>query len=244
MGDLTTPHDIAKEFLNDTNSTPRRLGHNKLQDTIDQLEIQLKKQELAHTEQEMKLGLYKKTIASLQAQIADQSSIIAELKSAPALIEPTATTNDNYDILLEDSLQKCSLLEQENQKYKQALATQEQQHNTSSQMVSDELQRLKTAFDNQTREFNECKEKFQLLSQELTQAQNVANASATERDTLRHELAISNQKYLEQTQELQESHNELQKQLVQAREIIIEPVPQISGHARRKVPRGEPKKRR
>ena len=68
-------------FLNKINSTSKNLGHNKLQLRIEELENKIEGRNIIEKEQEMKLNLFKKTIATLQAQLQDKSAHISRIES-------------------------------------------------------------------------------------------------------------------------------------------------------------------
>jgi len=90
------------EFLSKINSTSKNLGHNKLQLKIDDLESKIEKDKIVEKEQEMKLHLFKKTIATLQSQLQDKAAYISRIESAH--IDP------QYDRKIQDLTQEISNL--------------------------------------------------------------------------------------------------------------------------------------
>ena len=92
----------TNEFLSKINSTSKNLGHNKLQLKIDDLESKIEKDKIVEKEQEMKLHLFKKTIATLQTQLQDKAAYISRIESAH--IDP------QYDRKIQDLTQEISNL--------------------------------------------------------------------------------------------------------------------------------------
>ena len=92
----------TNEFLSKINSTSKNLGHNKLQLKIDDLESKIGRDKIVEKEQEMKLHLFKKTIATLQSQLQDKAAYISRIESAH--IDP------HYDRKIQDLTQEISNL--------------------------------------------------------------------------------------------------------------------------------------
>jgi len=92
----------TNEFLSKINSTSKNLGHNKLQLKIDDLESKIGRDKIVEKEQEMKLHLFKKTIATLQSQLQDKAAYISRIESAH--IDP------QYDRKIQDLTQEISNL--------------------------------------------------------------------------------------------------------------------------------------
>jgi chromosome segregation ATPase len=88
----------TNDFLSKINSTSKNLGHNKLQLKIDDLESKIEKDKIVEKEQEMKLHLFKKTIATLQSQLQDKAAYISRIESAH--IDP------QYDRKIQDLTQE------------------------------------------------------------------------------------------------------------------------------------------
>lgn len=70
------------EFLDEANASQKKLGHNKLQVELEAAQRELVKLKQSDDEKEMKLNLYKKTIASLQSQLQEQSNKVLQLQEA------------------------------------------------------------------------------------------------------------------------------------------------------------------
>ena len=92
----------TNEFLSKINSTSKNLGHNKLQLKIDDLESKIGRDKIVEKEQEMKLHLFKKTIATLQSQLQDKAAYISRIESDH--IDP------QYDRKIQDLTQEISNL--------------------------------------------------------------------------------------------------------------------------------------
>jgi len=248
------PHATAKDFLDDVNSTQRRLGHNKLQEEVANLEQQLQKEIQARKEQDMKLTLYKKTIASLQTQIQTQSAQISEMET-----KLMAKNDGEIDTLpgplseeikqLNEKINELQKLEKSHRLDLQLTKDQQRDRERDSaeqlETMLSELQNTKNAFESQTQDLKNLQEINESLSQQLVHARNIVDTCTGELDTLRYELSICKQTYEDQSQTLQETVQELEKQLNQC--VLTEndsPVLEIIGQPRRKNTRGDPKKRR
>jgi chromosome segregation ATPase len=64
------------------NSTPKYLGHNKLQLQIDEMEQIIEKYKHTEKESETKINLFKKTITTLQGQLQEKSAQISRLETS------------------------------------------------------------------------------------------------------------------------------------------------------------------
>ncbi len=71
----------TNDFINKLNSTPKYLGHNKLQIQIDELEKVIEKYKQSERENEIKMNLFKKTITTLQSQLQEKSAQISRLET-------------------------------------------------------------------------------------------------------------------------------------------------------------------
>jgi chromosome segregation ATPase len=67
------------EFLDNVNSTPRKLGHNKLQLEIDNLNSKITELSKTISQKDIKISLFTQTINTLQLQLTDKSNEISSL---------------------------------------------------------------------------------------------------------------------------------------------------------------------
>ena len=81
-------------FLNKINSTQKVLGNNKFQQKIEDLERELSIYKKYNTEQDMKINLFKKTIANLQTQLHEKVNQINTVQST----ETSTYTNQINDL--------------------------------------------------------------------------------------------------------------------------------------------------
>jgi chromosome segregation ATPase len=251
-------------FIEHVNSTPRKLGHNKLQTQIDILENDIAKLRLADTEKETKLGLFKKSISSLQQQLQEKANHISNIDEMKRQNDDETVIQSLKDALAEESIKLSTItnnLITLNEIAKQKDIQIENLQNASIvsadkyQLLLDDYIILKTEFDTQTRTLGLNETQTNLLKQSLQQTTNISEAVHNELQSLRDELtacklALQNKEY---------EHNETETQLHQQLE-RVEPnhmfekdginvdternTERVVGQPRRKMTRGIPKKRR
>lgn len=84
----------TREFLEEVNTTQKKLGHNKLQLEIDGLRNEITRLKKIDVEKEMKLTLFKKNISTLQTQSQERLDEISRLKIAIQNNPQTLEVND------------------------------------------------------------------------------------------------------------------------------------------------------
>lgn len=243
------------EFLDLVNSTPRKLGHNKLQMEIESLNKDIEAWKLVDSQKQVKLDLFKKTISNLQTQLQEKAVQVNQLQ---LLLDnnPDSTQVQNLSQLLSEKdhqinelnltvdnirgkLESCTLQLDTFQK-----TTQDKTETVNSQ--TSEIDTLKITIEKQVRNINQLESEQLLLNQELQMKSNLVNNSQTELESLRQELAVYKLKVDEQVQQIIETENELQTQLEysQPQEIPEDTTPRVIGTNKKKNTRGEQKKRR
>lgn len=243
------------EFLDRVNATPRKLGHNKLQMEIDTLNKDIEICKVASAQKEIKLDLFKKTISNLQDQLQEKVSQINELQSSLDN-NPDSAQVHNLNLLLSDKEnENGQLLSSVNDllaKLKSCTLELDDVHNSlqnKSEIVTSQVSQineLKNTIDQQVRTISQLESENLALQQELHMKSNLVDNSQPELESLRQELAVYKSRIEEQVQQILESESELQKQLEysQPPEISEDTASRVIGTTKKKVARGDPKKRR
>jgi chromosome segregation ATPase len=204
-------------FLEHVNTTPKKLGHNKLQLDIEALENEVEKWKLTDTEKEMKLALFKKTIATLQNQLqerAAQLSVIVQTDS-----QATSTThadelqtqvselqtdkdklcNDKATLLVENAHVRVKLEE---------LSSSNEELNACVVKLKDDNTNLKHGFETQTSAFAAMEQEIHTLRSQLGLQTSIVDNVTQELNTLKSELNKykTTNKLLNDTIEQHETH--------------------------------------
>lgn len=236
---------VMSEFIEQVNSTPRKLGHNKLQLEIEKLNQEIEQLKLSNSQKDTKVLLFSKTITALQTQLKESNGQVGPPK------EEKNTENDelvykqeieisNYRKQLEEStVQQCNMKNESDEKTN--IIT-----NLDKDIVDlkNQLLMLKDFNDNKVKEHKEIEEKLMTIEQDNVMKTNIVDNVQSELVTLRNE----NEKLQNKIQEQALYITELESMKIQVNntEISQEPiqteVPKISGYSV-KPKRGDRRKR-
>lgn len=150
----------TNDFLSKINSTSKNLGHNKLQLRIDDLENQIVKYKVVEKEQEMKLNLFKKTIATLQGQLQDKSAYISRIESSH--IDP------QYDKRIQDLHQEISSLKIELDNVEK----ENVQMKLDVDFINNKLEATKIEYANIVNKNTEVQQRYDVLEQVYQKGSN------------------------------------------------------------------------
>jgi len=236
---------MSDAFLNEVNSTEKKLGHNMLQVEIAALQKEVEYWKTSDNEKEMKLGLFKKTISNLQSQLQDRALKITDLESKIR----SQTTFDSKTILeSNNSIESLNLEKTEIQKQIELL--QQQQTNDANTITSLKKQNLdlqstlentqsaihnvKLSFDKQTKENETSKQLNASLQQQLDMKTNISDNLAKELETLKITMASFQSQNETLKCSLEETIQQLREQLEhqQANDTPAPKLPQVAGFPR------------
>lgn len=244
----------STEFLEHVNSTARKLGHNKLQMEIDTLNKEIEAWKVADAQKEVKLDLFKKTIANLQSQLQEKASRLNELQSSldnnpAAQIHQLTQLITDKDSKIEQLSASLEIVRRELDLCSSQLQDADKVQQSQRTMIDSkcsEIESLKTTIEQQVRSIAELEADNLTLRQDLQMKTNLVDNSQTELEILRQELAVYKTKMEEQVLLMMETESELQKQLefAQPPETTEDTTPRVVGVTKKKPARGEPKKRR
>lgn len=238
--DTTTP------FLDTVNSTPRKLGHNKLQIEIQELKEEMELLRTSIVQKEDSIITLNSTIENLQLQLQAKEQEILELKES---------INSNKDASHLDELK--GTYQELQYKYKQCMHTHETLISNINEMQKvieshmrtilelknnvEQLQAtnmfLKNEIDKKTQGVDKSNENVQLLEQELISKQNIIEMQKSQLETLSQELGVFKTEFEKRVETEIEKRVETEKQVLFTNETDVVPI-------KRKNLRGEPKKRR
>jgi chromosome segregation ATPase len=217
-----------QNFIEHVNHTPKEFSHNKLQQTIEILENDLKKSHDINSEKDMQINLLKTTIQSLQSETKSFSSQIQSLQKVISENETTLLTNQQ---LLNTEKTKVSELSSLNTQLQSDLSElksqllQSQEDNFALQRnatnIAFELSELKKTIDNQVTAIDSHHTASKEYQSKFDNLQTIHEQTSIELDTLKLELAqfkTQNQSLQEnldnKTLELHETENQLKKHLI------------------------------
>ncbi|NBO99318.1 MAG: hypothetical protein EBU90_04215 [Proteobacteria bacterium] len=225
---IETP-ELVTSFIEQANNTQKKFGHNKFQIEIEQLKEEIEKWKLADREKDMKVNLFRKTIATLQSQLQEKSNaitsleqslvdhpntgVITQLQSNQALVQ-------EENVSLKSQLSKLQL-EFDHQSQAHTLQQQELEHIQQSYKQSKaEAELLKTKLDQLNGELVSAQEQVTSLADQLKMNANLFDSTSSELQVVKQELAkfkTANEQLVNEhqtiTQQLQETEQQLQKQL-------------------------------
>lgn len=221
--------DHVTNFIDQANNTQKKFGHNKFQLQIDELQQEIEKWKLADREKDMKVNLFRKTIATLQSQLQEKSNTITTLEQSLAEQSHsdsiTQLQHNHQSILEENTLLKSQLsqtqLELDNQSHANLLLQQqvEQSEQTITQSMA-ENEVLKSKLDQHHKELVAAREHITSLTDQLKMNTNLFDSTTNELQIVKQELAklrSANEELASQhqtvTQQLQETEQQLHKQL-------------------------------
>jgi chromosome segregation ATPase len=185
-------------FIDKANTTQKKFGHNKLQYEIDQLHDDLRKARQAASEQEMKLGLFKKTISTLQSQLQDKSAKIRELENllennehTKLLIEARrAVEQKNEEIeSLKSELQAELQRSSETKTDVEALSHSNTDYETQINTLQTQYSTIKEMFDAQTKTVQDSADTIDDLNKKLGLQMSISENLQSELETLKVDLA-------------------------------------------------------
>jgi len=235
-------------FLDDANSSEKRLGHSLLQLENISLQKELEHLKTSDSEKEKKIGLFKKTIANLQTQLQERASKISLLEENATVIHgdqsQTILENRKYIDTLQserDVLQtRVHDLEKQKEADANALHLLHKEHQDLKSAYEESqsvLVSIKTNFEKQIKDRDALFENNKTLQIQLDLKNNILDTITVEMEELKSELAgfrtqnESLQKSLEQTiQQLQEQLEH--KQVTETTSDQDVKPPQVSGFPR------------
>jgi chromosome segregation ATPase len=221
---------MSDTFLEHVNSTPKKLVHNKLHDEINKLQIEVQKWEKADAEKEMKLGLFKKTIATLQQQIQELNKTLHQSRQ----LESTVGGSNDYERkakeLQEHYDTKYNQLQKENStlsnNIQESIIAKDklQAHLNKLQIENDKLvlskQKLILNQESQSSQLIEKQYHIDNLQSLVSQHESTINNLTSELSLLKHELQniksendILTQQTRDISNQLLETEQTLNKQL-------------------------------
>jgi chromosome segregation ATPase len=190
---------MEDEFLEQTNATPKKLGHNKLQLDIESLNKEIEKWRLCDAEKEMKLVMFKKTIAQLQSQAKDQRDKMNQLEetskntqllqAAEDLKVSNNTLTSERDSLLETVAKVKDEIAQQNSVVQTLQSTNQTLTNQVSRLNDDYL-KIKQAFDGQTDALAQATERSNELAKEVIMHMSICDSLKTELESVKTEIQI------------------------------------------------------
>jgi len=231
-----TPEHVTT-FIDQANNTQKRFGHNKFQLQIEELQQEIEKWKLADREKDMKVNLFRKTIATLQSQLQEKSNAITDLENS--LAEHPHTTavtqlQDSHKMVLEENVSLKSQLSQlqlafDNQS--QTTQTLQQELEQTKQTVAQsttETELLKAKLDQRNAELVTAQEQITSLTDQLKMNSNLFDSTTSELQVVKGELAnlrTANEQLVNEhqtvSQQLQETEHQLQKQLEATAPVIL-----------------------
>ena len=235
-------------FLDDVNSTEKKLGHNMLQVEIMALQKEIEHWKTSDNEKEMKLGLFKKTISNLQAQLQERTTKIATLEAnmngqtnvncqekieSNTIIEDCKAEIDT----LRQSLDSAQRKQADDDKAIQSLIHECQDLKNSLNTAQTTLSAVHSSFDSQTKKIETYIQSNKELQTQLDLKSNISDNLVSELETLKCELAGYKSRNEKLQSSLEETIQQLQEQLEhkQASENKtenLEKSPQVSGFPR------------
>lgn len=251
---MSTTEDPG-EFLDHINSTPRKLGHNKLQTEINALHKEITELKVADGQKEVKLDLFKKTISNLQTQLQEKAARITHLEEEVNNNSDLEKLHDLNKLLVDKDKQlenlHSTLVELNTQLELRSTDIDELHKSIKLQTDtatsnSSEINALKVIIENQVQSINQFETDHLTLHQELQMKTNLVDNSQAELIFLRQELAVYKTRLDEQVQLIIETESELQKQLEfsKPQESPEDTTPRVIGSTKKKNPKGDLKKRR
>jgi chromosome segregation ATPase len=217
-----------QNFIDHANHTPKDFSHNKLQQTIENLEKDLKKSHDINSEKDMQINLLKTTIQSLQSETKSFSSQIQSLQQVISENETAFLANQQLLNTEKDKVSELSNLNTQLQSNISELKfqlKQSQEENFALQRnatnIAFELSELKKNIDNQVTAIDSHHNASKEYQSKFDNLQTIHEQTCIELDTLKLELAqfktqnISLQENLDsKTLELHETENQLKKHLI------------------------------
>lgn len=235
-------------FLDDANSSEKRLGHSLLQLENISLQKEVEHLKISDSEKEKKLGLFKKTIANLQTQLQERASKISLLEANATVLNgdqsQTILENRKYIDTLHSERDVLQATVHDLQKQKDAdahalhlLQKEHQELKSAYEESQSVLVSMKTNFEKQNKDLDILFENNKTLQIQLDLKTNILDTITVEMDELKSELAgfktqnESLQNSLEQTiQQLQEQLEH--KQVAETTSEGDAKPPQVSGFPR------------
>jgi len=227
--ETTDTPTLETTFIDQANNVQKRFGHNKFQLQIEELQQEIEKWKLADREKDMKVNLFRKTIATLQSQLQEKSNVITDLEHSLAehpATEGIARLENNHKSALEENLLLNSQLSQlqlgfdEQSQNKLVIQQQLGQSKQSLAQSIVETELLKVQLDQHTTELVTARTQITSLTDQLKMNANLFDSTTNELQVVKQELAklkTTNEELLNNhqtvTQQLQETEQQLHKQL-------------------------------
>lgn len=229
----------TNSFLHHANNTQKTFGHNKFQQEIEDLKREIDKWKLADTEKDMKVNLFRKTIATLQGQLQDKSNMITllqqDLQQNPDTLElleqrQTQQHLNQQNLVLQNKVDSLEKQIDTVSKHNDTLNANYEETKMLLNKSYSEVAALKTKLDDQNKQLKLEQEKNQKLVDETNMKSNLYNGAVQELDILKQDLAklkSANEQLADNhrsiTVQLQETEQQLQKQLQAETKEIVTP---------------------
>lgn len=229
--------DHVTDFIDQANNTQKRFGHNKFQLQIEELEQEIEKWKLADREKDMKVALFRKTIATLQSQLQEKSNTIINLENLLAQHPDTQgklqLQNNNKTALEENALLTNQLNELQHRFDNQVqahlqLQQEIEQHKQSMVQSASEIELLKGKLHQHNTELVAAQQEITSLTDQLKMKTNLLDLTVDELQVVKQELTklrSTNEELVNEhqtvTQQLQETEHQLHKQLDAAEPLIV-----------------------
>jgi predicted nucleic acid-binding Zn-ribbon protein len=211
-------------FLEDVNSSEKKLGHNMLQVEIIALQKEIDHWKTSDNEKEMKLGLFKKTIANLQAQLQERTTRIESLE---------ANMNGQINVNSQEKLESKTIIEDckvEMDKLRQDLDAAHKKHIDDEKMIQslqhecqelqgslntaqNTLSSIHSSFDSQTKQIEAYIQNNKQLQTQLDLNSSISDNLTIELEALKNELAGYKSRNEKLQSSLEETIQQLQEQL-------------------------------
>lgn len=208
----------TKEFLDGVNATQKKLGHNKLQLQIDELQSEITRLKKIDVEKEMKLTLFKKNISTLQTQSQERLDEISRLKNMlennPQMLELGGLRKEIEELTVKNNKLEIDIAEKDRLYNIQLCKNKEletitEKEQTQQNVTNEELNTLKEHMDKITKENNELQAEIDRLKSQVDLKSNISDNIMSELQELKDELAKikSENKMLEDELKLNEQNS-------------------------------------
>lgn len=199
----------TQEFLEQVNSTQKKLGHNKLQFQIDELQAEIERLKRGDVEKEMKLTLFKKNISTLQTQsqqrleeitrlkdLLDNNPQVIESKSIQAQLDDTINQKKELQSIIDEKESAISIQSKKNDE----LNSKNIELESKNSSLQNELDTIKAHLDTLTKDYNDSQNKITELESQVHLKTNNSDSIINELEELRKELIT----YKSNNQDLQD----------------------------------------
>ncbi len=175
-----------QEHMDNINKIQRPFGHNKLQLEIEELKTQILNLQSADKEKEMKMSLFKRSVATIQQQLQERNAYIIKLEQTinSSNTSINQSSQDQLSVIsdLQNKLQKsCQAYDEQDIKYNVLLKDYDnitQISNQQSYIISkneDEINELKKLCDIHTRTIQQLETEKQSITNQYNLSKHLFN---------------------------------------------------------------------